>query len=66
MQAKYPEIEVQLTDTDGNAFSIIGKVQKALRRAHVSHIEIAQYVNESMSGDYDNVLQTAQKWVEVS
>lgn len=63
---KYPEIEVRLTGTDGNAFAIMGTVSKALRRANVSREEIDAYLNESTSGDYDNLLATACRWVSVS
>lgn len=63
---KYPEIEVQLTGTDGNAFAIMGAVSKALRRAEVPQEEIDSYINQSKSGDYDNLLRTAMKWVSVS
>jgi hypothetical protein len=63
---KYPEIEVQLTGNDGNAFAIIGKVSQALRRSGVPKEEIDQYRKESMSGDYNHLLQTAMQWVEVN
>ena len=62
---KYPEVEVQLTGEDGNAFAIMGAVQKALRKHGVSKEEIDQYYAESTSGDYDNLLRTAFKWVTV-
>lgn len=62
---KYPEIEVQLTGNDGNAFAIMGSVKKALKRAKVSSDEIAEYVKESTSGDYDNLLRVAMSWVTV-
>jgi len=63
---KYPNIKVQLSGEDGNAFAIMGRVGKALRRAKVSQEEIEKYYEESKSGDYDNLLQTAMRWVEVS
>ena len=63
---KYPDIDVQLTGNDGNAYAIMGAVGQALRRAGVSKEEIDQYSKESMSGDYDNLLRTAMKWVNVS
>lgn len=63
---KYPGIHVQLTGTDGNAFAIMGAVQKALRQHGVDAEEIAQYQEESMMGDYNNLLQTAMRWVSVS
>ena len=62
---KYPEIEVQLTGQDGNAFTVMGITQKALRRAGVPKVEIDQYLEDAMSGDYDHVIQTAMAWVNV-
>ena len=60
---KYPDIEVQLSGNDGNAFAIMGAVKKALKRANVSADEIAEYTKQSMSGDYDNLLRVAMAWV---
>ena len=62
---RYPNITVQLTGNDGNAFAIMGAVRKALRRAKVSSEEIAEYTAQSTSGDYDNLLVTAMDWVTV-
>jgi hypothetical protein len=62
---KYPDIEVELVGRDGNAFAIMGAVSKALRRASVSQDEIDKYLDESRSGDYDNLLATATRWVSV-
>jgi hypothetical protein len=63
--SKYP-VNVQLSGNDGNAFYIMGAVSKALRRHGVPKSEVDQYLAESMSGDYDHLLQTAMEWVEVS
>lgn len=63
---KYPEVEVELTGHDGNAFAVMGAVQKALRRHGASREELAAYQRESMSGDYDHLLQTAFRWVNVT
>jgi hypothetical protein len=63
---KYPEIEVQLTGQDGNAFAIMGAVSTALRKGGVPKDEINEYTTQSMSGDYDNLLRTAMEWVSVS
>jgi hypothetical protein len=65
-EVKYPDVEVQLTGNDGNAFAIMGAVSKALRRAGVEKSEIDEYMSESMSGDYDNLLRTAMRWVSVA
>jgi ribosomal protein S9 len=59
-------VTVQLTGEDGNAFAIMAAVSKALRKAGASKEEISQYTMDSMSGDYDNLLRTADKWVVVA
>ena len=66
MEIKYPDIEVQLSGQDGNAFMIIGLVRKALRRGDVPQDEIDKYTEEATSGDYDHLLQTSMKWVNIS
>lgn len=63
---RYPLVKVKLTGSDGNAFSIIGKVKDALRKAKVEQEEISRFVNEAMGGDYNNVLCTCMNWVSVS
>ncbi len=63
---KYPEVQVTLVGNDGNAFAIMGAVQKALKSAGVAREELNEYFNESTSGDYDHVIQTAMAWVTVS
>lgn len=65
-EPKYPDIEVQLSGEDGNAFSIIGRVCKAMRRAGVPKDTIDKFTEEATDGDYDHLLQTCMKWVEVS
>jgi hypothetical protein len=63
--SKYQTVTVKLTGNDGNAFAIMGAVSKALRKAGATAEEVEQYMNESMSGDYNNLLRTAMKWVNV-
>jgi hypothetical protein len=58
-------VTVQLTGEDGNAFAIMAAVKRGLQKAGASKEEITQYTMDSMSGDYDNLLRTAMKWVEV-
>lgn len=60
------DIEVQLTGNDGNAFAVMAQVNRALRNAGATPEELDQYQQESMSGDYDNLLRVAMKWVEVA
>lgn len=59
------DVEVQLTGTDGNAFSIIGNVTRALKKAGASAEQVKEFSDQAMSGDYNNVLQTAMRWVRV-
>ena len=66
MEPLYPEVEVQLSGQDGNAFSIMGRVTKALADAGVPKEKRTEFQNECMSGDYDHLLQTCIKWVSAS
>jgi hypothetical protein len=63
MKPKYPDIKVKMTGEDGNAFSILGRVIKALRRARVPLEERKKFQAEATATDYNNVLQTVMKWV---
>lgn len=63
---KYPEIAVQLTGNDGNAFAVLGSVTRAMQRAGIPKEERDAFVAEATSGDYDALLQTAMKWVTVT
>ena len=62
--AKYP-ITVQLTGNDGNAFAIIASVSRALKDYGVDREEVNTFTQEAMCGDYDTLLRTAMRWVEV-
>jgi len=60
---RYPTIKVKLVGEDGNAFSIMGRISQALRRGNVSPEEIKLYQKESRSGNYDNLICVATRWV---
>lgn len=62
---KYPDITVQLTGNDGNAFAVMGAVRKEMRRAGLSQDQVQEYLDEAMSGDYDHLLQVTMKYVNV-
>jgi len=62
---RYPEITVELIGQDGNAFAVLGAVTKALKRAGVSKEEQDEFMQEATSGDYDHLLRTVMRWVEV-
>jgi len=65
MPIKYPNIKVNLVGTDGNAYALMGRVSSALRKAGVNSEEIKDFYTEATSGDYDHLLQTCCKWVDV-
>lgn len=65
MDTKYPEVEVDIYSIDGNAFSIMGAVTKAMRRAGIPKEEQDAYFKEATSGDYDHLLATTAKWVSI-
>jgi len=60
---RYPDVEVNLFEIDGNAFSIMGAVTKALRRGGVDKATRDEYIAEATAGDYDHLLVTTMKWV---
>lgn len=63
MEPKYPNIHVFPGNT--NAFAIMAAVVSALRKANVTPERIAEYIRESKSGSYDNLIQTAKGWVNL-
>ncbi len=61
---RYPEVSVVLVGEDGNAFAVMGRVTQAMKQAGLDKSVRDEYMQESMSGDYWNLLATAQRWVE--
>ena len=61
----YPRITMFLSKHDGNAFVILGTVRSALKHNGVGKAEIDKFTEEAMSGDYDHLLQTVMKYVNV-
>jgi len=56
---------VKLVGEDGNAFSILGRVKEALRRAGADKEYIDKYLNAATSGDYDHLLVVSMEYVNV-
>ena len=61
---KYPDIQVRLVGEDGNAFAILGRVTKALKRSNVEKTKRDEFMAEAMNGDYDHLLRTCMAWVD--
>jgi hypothetical protein len=64
MEVKYPEVNVPLVGEDGNAFSILGRVSRIMKRNGI-HDKWDEFQTEATSGDYDNLLRTVMAWFAV-
>ncbi len=56
---------VKLIGRDGNAFAIMGRVKKALRRSGADQEYIDQYLSDATSGDYNHLLVVSMEYVDV-
>ena len=59
------DVTVKLVGNDGNAFSVLGSVRKAMRKGGVSQEVIDDYLSEAMSGDYNHLLRVTMNYVNV-
>ena len=50
--------------SDGNAFALIGKVSRCLKENGLKD-QVEAFQKEAMSGDYNNVLRTCLKYVDI-
>lgn len=57
------EARIKLVGEDGNAFSILGRAQQAMRRAKVDKEVIKEYMDEAQSGDYNHLLATTMNYL---
>lgn len=58
--------EIQLSGEDGNAFMILGKCRKQMKRMGASPMEIDAFNKQATSGDYDHLLTVVGEWFEVN
>lgn len=61
---KHPEVSIALVGEDGNAFSILGRVNREMRRAGIAD-KYEEFRKEATAGDYNHLLQTVMAWFEV-
>ena len=63
--------QVKLSNSDGNAFMVIGAANKAIARFNREQTDPSKMVDkdefqkEATSGDYDHVIQTVMKYCDV-
>lgn len=62
---KYPEITINLTRIDDNAFNILGVCINEMRKAGLPRENIDEFYKEATSENYDHLLQTCMKWFNV-
>ena len=58
------QVKVKLVGEDGNAFNVLGKTIKALKKAGYEDLA-RQYEQEATAGDYDNLLRVTMEYVDV-
>lgn len=63
---KHPGVEVQLSGEDADSILMVMRTKRALSRAGVAAEEQAEFQDEALAGDYDNVISTITRWVSVS
>ncbi|MDD3183650.1 MAG: hypothetical protein PHD48_12740 [Alphaproteobacteria bacterium] len=61
---RYPEVRVYLSGRDGNAFSILGRCQRAARKAYLPDNAIKDFISEAKNGDYNHLLATCMRWFD--
>jgi len=61
----HPEITVRLVGVDSNAFAILGACRQSAKDAGLSKEEVATFVGEATSGDYNHLLSTCMRWFTV-
>ncbi len=65
MEGPLTKPTVKLIGQDGNAFAIMGRVKRALRRAGADKEYIDKYLSEATSGDYNHLLAVSMEYVDV-
>jgi hypothetical protein len=53
-----------LVGVDGNAYSVIGYVMRAMRQCKKTKAEIDDYQKDAMSGDYNNLLEVSVAMID--
>jgi len=56
--------KVPLVGEDGNAYSIMGRIARGLKKVGCTKEIIDEYIKKSKSGDYDNLLRVALEYCE--
>lgn len=63
----YADVRAHLGDLDGpegNAFAILGRVERAMRQAGIPDEERRRFREEATRDDYAHLLSTVRRWVD--
>lgn len=67
-EVKYPDVTVDLGNLggpSGNAYAVMGNVQRAMRDAGKTKEQIDAYIEEATSDDYNHLLRVTCQTVKV-
>ena len=56
------KVQIDIANSDGNAFALIGGWKRAARREDWSEDDIEAVIAEAMSSDYDHLVQTIMEY----
>ncbi len=56
------ELSCNLENSEGNAFTMMGKIRLALREVDAPKDEFEEYKNAAISGDYKNLLKVSASY----
>ena len=59
-------VNLPMVGEDGNAFAILGRATKAMRRAGFTIEERTEFTDEATSGDYNHLLATTMEFFDTS
>lgn len=66
-RVKFPNVVVKLVGEEGNAFSIIARVEQAMKKAGIRPEFIENYRNDAFAcGSYEELLRLTMKTVRVT
>lgn len=60
---KYPKILVDHPGLNGDGYGLVLTISSNLSAFGASLAEVDQFVDEAFSGDYDDLIQTAGRWI---
>lgn len=56
---------LKMVGEDGNAFAILGRARKALRKAGFGPDFIMHFIDEATSSDYEHLINTVERYFDV-